>query len=213
MKIALIHESYELSKLLSVIEEMKVLGPPHLRAIWCERRGFWIALEGCHRTRAARKLGLEPVMIPTPYKPGQTWADVGMHYEQEHYLVSLEWVYDNAGKELVIGFGEDAPEFTPPGLIRRPEPGEIMRYRIVRDIGFDFGGKIVTGLGTTFTSEDTEGKDVTDYVTMGYLVIDQDEPAKVTKEVGRAPETKLRGRRMEQDGVPIKINPDTGRRD
>lgn len=194
MKIALIHQSYELSKLLHVIEKMKVLGPPHLRAIWCEDRKFWIALEGCHRSRAAAKLGLEPVIVPVEYKPGYTWRDVGMLYEQEHYLVSLEWVVRNAGKELVIGFGEHGPPPLP-DFIGPPRPGEVMRYRIIRDIGFDFGGKIFTGVGTEFTSDETCGRDVTDYVTMRYIeIVDDDAPEKQTKPAGVAPKRKYQRR-------------------
>jgi hypothetical protein len=169
MRIAIIHDSFEASKLDRVVEQMKVLGPPKLRAVWCEDRGFWAALEGCHRTRAAAKLGLTPIIVPVEYKPGMTWQDIGMGPETEGYLITLDEVMQMAGSERVIGFGEDGPP--DPCTIRRPGPGEVFTYRIIRDIGFDFGGRIVTGVGTTFTSKETFGKDVTDFVTMHYLEI------------------------------------------
>ena len=72
MKIALIHTEFRLDHLEKVMAQMEELGPPVIRAVWCEDRGLWAALEGCHRTRAARKLGLTPVIEPVDYKPGLT---------------------------------------------------------------------------------------------------------------------------------------------
>ena len=191
MKIALIHTEYRLSHLDKVIQQMKELGPPEIRAVWCEDRGFWAALEGCHRTRAADKLGLTPIIKPIEYKPGMTWADVGMGHDYVAGAITLEKVIEQAGQEIVIGFGEDRL----PRLheVRRPQPGEVMRYRIIKPINFDFGGKVVGGVGTVFTSEDTCGRDVSDAVSGGYLEIVEEAGDKLTKEVGVAPVVK-RGR-------------------
>lgn len=43
-----------------VTEEMRVLGPPTLRALWTG--DHWLAIEGSHRLAAAHKLGLAPII-------------------------------------------------------------------------------------------------------------------------------------------------------
>ena len=185
MKIALIHTDYRQSHLEGVIAQMKYLGPPVIRAIWCEERQFWIALEGCHRCRAAAILGLDPIIQPVEYRDGMTWSDVGMAYDYVAGAITLAQVVKDAGKEYVIGFGEDRlPTWDE---VLKPKPGETMiRYRIVQAINFDFDGVIVGGVGTEFTSDDA-GKDMADYVTQGFLEVVAEEPLpKVTKEVRRA---------------------------
>jgi hypothetical protein len=185
MKIALIHTDYRQSHLEEVIEQMKILGPPVIRAIWCEDRGFWAALEGCHRCRAALKLGLDPIIKPIEYREGMTWRDVGMAHDYVAGAITLAKVIEQAGQEYVIGFGEDRlPTFDE---VIKPKPGVTMvRYRVIQPINFDFNGVVVGGVGTEFTSEDA-GKDMTDYVTQGFLEVVAEEPLpKVTKEVRRA---------------------------
>ena len=183
MKVSPVHAEYRLSHLEKVKEEMLVLGPPKIRAVWCEDRGVWAALEGCHRLHAALELGLEPIIVPVDYEPGMTWSDVGMGHDYIAGAISLSKVVENAGTFYVIGFGEDRIPLS--HEVRRPGPGEVMKYRIVLPINFDFNGKIVGGVGTEFTSEDATC-DVSDYVTMGYLEIISD-PPKTTKERRRSP--------------------------
>lgn len=60
MKIILLHSHYEQEHLEQIIEEMKILGTPSIKAIWMECWNSWVALEGCHRLRAAYVLGLIP---------------------------------------------------------------------------------------------------------------------------------------------------------
>ena len=212
MKVALIHTYFDVEHLDKVCAEMEVLGPPRLRAIWLEDKGMWAALEGCHRTRAAARLGIDPVMVPVDYEPGMSWAEAEM--EGEPIAVLSTWTVDdvvaNAGKEIVIGFGVDGPP--PRSLIRRPEPGEIMRYRVIQPIGFDFHGGIIDGYVGRIITSDEAPYDLTPWVAMGHLEIVEDEPVKVTKETGRAPVTKGRPKKIEQDGVPIKHDPETGYR-
>lgn len=43
------------------------LGPPRIRAHRDTASGVWLAAEGTHRLRAARLLGLAPVLIPVPW--------------------------------------------------------------------------------------------------------------------------------------------------
>lgn len=191
MKIALIHTEYRASHLDKVVEQMKELGPPVIRAVWCEDRGFWAALEGCHRTRAADMLGLTPTIKPIEYRPGLTWSDIGMGRDFVAGAITLDKVVETAGEEIVIGFGEDRL----PRLheVRRPQPGEVMRYRIIKPINFDFGGRIVGGVGTEFTSEEA-GVDVSDCVSGGYLEIVEEPEEKTTKEVLASPVRKPLGR-------------------
>lgn len=74
MTIVLLHSHYDESHLEEVKTEMKSLGSPKIKGIWDEARSMWIALEGCHRIRAAKDLGLEPEMI-----------DVG-EYDDDGYI-------------------------------------------------------------------------------------------------------------------------------
>ncbi len=62
MNVALLHNHYNESKLEKVQHEMKALGAPTIRAIWSEMYETWMAVEGCHRLRAAANLGLTPTI-------------------------------------------------------------------------------------------------------------------------------------------------------
>jgi hypothetical protein len=57
-----LHEYYRPAHLRRVIEEMKVLGPPMIRAYWDGE--IWHAREGTHRLRAAKFLGYVPIIVP-----------------------------------------------------------------------------------------------------------------------------------------------------
>ena len=63
MEIALLHKHYSNEHLNEVIAEMQMIGSPKIRAIWSEMFGIWMAVEGCHRLRAAQQLGLTPEII------------------------------------------------------------------------------------------------------------------------------------------------------
>jgi len=58
MTIALVHRHYTEKHLEEVMSEMEVLGEPTIKAIWSELYGMWLAVEGCHRIRAAKELSL-----------------------------------------------------------------------------------------------------------------------------------------------------------
>jgi hypothetical protein len=49
--------------LAMVMEEMKILGAPKIRAIADDRAGVIVALEGSHRLAAAQALGLSPIFV------------------------------------------------------------------------------------------------------------------------------------------------------
>ena len=58
--VILLHASFDQQHLDEVISEMQTLGTPTVRVIWSEVYGAYLALEGCHRIRAAKQLGLNP---------------------------------------------------------------------------------------------------------------------------------------------------------
>jgi len=82
MRIALVHNHYDEAHLADVIEEMKTLGAPTIKAVWMECYGHWAAIEGSHRIRAAAALGLTPEIEEVAYSDdpcdvdGMTVADV-----------------------------------------------------------------------------------------------------------------------------------------
>ena len=62
MQVALLHKYYNQEHLDEVKVEMLKRGTPTIRAIWSEVYEMWMATEGSHRIRAAKELGLTPVI-------------------------------------------------------------------------------------------------------------------------------------------------------
>lgn len=62
-----LHAYFSPCHLAHVVEEMRRLGPPRIRAYHDVSSGAWYALEGTHRLRAAMELGLAPVMVAVPW--------------------------------------------------------------------------------------------------------------------------------------------------
>lgn len=58
------HGHYRSDHLERVIAEMRARGAPRLRAYYDRVADIWHAREGTHRLRAAKALGLVPVMVP-----------------------------------------------------------------------------------------------------------------------------------------------------
>lgn len=56
---------------MDVIQKMKVLGPPRLCAFYDSETETWFSQEGTHRLRAAKVLGMVPVMLPVPWTRGK----------------------------------------------------------------------------------------------------------------------------------------------
>ena len=67
MTIALVHKHYDATHLEAVKAEMAKLGAPVVKAVWMECYGHYAALEGCHRIRAAKELGLVPLIVDVEY--------------------------------------------------------------------------------------------------------------------------------------------------
>jgi hypothetical protein len=60
MDVILYHKHYDKDHLNAVKAEMETLGTPTIKAIWNEVHSAWMAIEGCHRLRAAAELGITP---------------------------------------------------------------------------------------------------------------------------------------------------------
>ena len=92
MKIQLVHRHYDEKHLTEVIEEMKKLGTPKIKAIWCAELDAWLALEGCHRLRAAFTLGLTPIIEDV----SETYCDVELEVIRNAYNepITAEELYE-----------------------------------------------------------------------------------------------------------------------
>ena len=67
MTIALVHDHYDANHLDMVKAEMIERGAPVIKAVWMEAYDLYAALEGCHRIRAAKDLGLTPIIDEVEY--------------------------------------------------------------------------------------------------------------------------------------------------
>lgn len=82
MRVALLHNHYDESHLADVVAEMQTLGAPAIHAVWMDCYGHWVALEGCHRLRAAARLSLTPEIIEVEY------SDDTFETDDEEYVIS-----------------------------------------------------------------------------------------------------------------------------
>lgn len=89
-------------KLHDVINRMRKLGPPSLHAYWRRKDRAWYALEGSHRTAAAKRLNLVPVLIRVYLRsevkhdtfdvlPDKRVASVLKFYDERKYWVRYEF--------------------------------------------------------------------------------------------------------------------------
>lgn len=67
MQIALLHDHYDDAHLDAVKSEMLKMGAPVIKAVWMDCYDCYAALEGCHRIRAAKSLGIVPVIDAIDY--------------------------------------------------------------------------------------------------------------------------------------------------
>lgn len=103
MTIALLHKHYSEEHLAEVMEQMKELGAPTVRAIWSDLYGLWLAVEGCHRIRAAVELGEEVEIVDVS-------GEESIEIQEDGEMVSckveelLEELNDNAPYTEIIDF-------------------------------------------------------------------------------------------------------------
>lgn len=86
MDVVLMHAHFDEQHLVKVMDEMRTLGAPVIRAVHIDG-SLWVALEGCHRLRAAEKLGLVPVLDEVELSDEITAFDLGLDF-QENYTIS-----------------------------------------------------------------------------------------------------------------------------
>jgi hypothetical protein len=60
-----LHEHFSPVRLALVIERMRTLGAPRIHAYFDATTRAWFSREGTHRLRAAKMLGIAPIMVPT----------------------------------------------------------------------------------------------------------------------------------------------------
>lgn len=101
MKMILAHNHYDAAHLAAVAEEMKTLGAPVIKAVWIEAYGAWMALEGCHRIRAAHDAGITPEIEEVEYDADLNLQDLGLDYEDP---TTIEQMADHAHRREIIEF-------------------------------------------------------------------------------------------------------------
>ena len=90
MSVVLLHAHFDQEHLVAVTDEMRRLGPPTLRAIEAGDNCAYL-LEGCHRARAAKALGLPITIEWVDYPQDETtpvWELLGNVHEYERFPVS-----------------------------------------------------------------------------------------------------------------------------
>ncbi|MDR3582503.1 MAG: ParB N-terminal domain-containing protein [Candidatus Pacebacteria bacterium] len=103
LAIALLHNHFDADHLEQVKAEMATMGAPTIRVAW-HAGGVWVALEGCHRLRAAKALGLTPVIIPVEYDDETTTEDAGFTDDELPDVLVIADVVDKASNRLILDF-------------------------------------------------------------------------------------------------------------
>jgi len=101
MKIALVHDHYDDQHLDAVIAEMRALGAPSIHAVWMDCYDCYAALEGCHRIRAAKALGLVPEIIEVEYSDDMASTVLGYDGDEDY---EINAICDDAYKATIIEF-------------------------------------------------------------------------------------------------------------
>lgn len=104
MKIALFHDYFDPTHLGQVKAEMLHLGTPTIRAVWIESWDMWVALEGCHRLRAAAELGIVPEIEEIPYSEGITTVELGYDFDFQGDEWTIDAIVEDACKRTVLDF-------------------------------------------------------------------------------------------------------------
>ena len=101
MEIALFHNHYNEAHLEEVKSIMLVKGAPKIRAIWSEAYGLWMAIEGCHRLRAAEALGIRPIIIDVSNQKTLTVQLDGLNVRVKRVEFEEEYLSDVWQSEIV----------------------------------------------------------------------------------------------------------------
>jgi hypothetical protein len=101
MEIALVNNHYDKEHLEAVKKEMLILGAPKIHAVWMECYDLWAALEGCHRIRAAKSLGLIPEIIEVEYSENLCSTIPGYDGDEDYTISSA---VDDSHKAISFTF-------------------------------------------------------------------------------------------------------------
>ena len=80
MDIVLVHNHFEQGHLDVVAKQMESMGAPTIKAVHIDG-DLYVALEGCHRLRAAEALGLEPEVDVIEYSEETLVCDLGLDFD------------------------------------------------------------------------------------------------------------------------------------
>lgn len=106
LTIALVHSYFDEAHLETVKAEMQAMGAPEIKCIWSEVYGLWLAVEGCHRLRAAKALGLCPVVVDVS---NDETVDIQSDDEIETRSIAelMEELQDSAPTSAVLDFEDE----------------------------------------------------------------------------------------------------------
>lgn len=106
MEIALFHNHYDEAHLEAVKAEMVKRGAPKIRAIWSETYGMWMAVEGCHRLRAAQALGIRPIIIDISNQKTLTVQLDGENVKVKRAAFEEEFL-ENVWQSEIVSFDDE----------------------------------------------------------------------------------------------------------
>ena len=104
MKVALLHNHYDVKKLEQVKSEMLKMGAPIINAVRMDCYDCYAAIDGCHRLRAAHELGIEPIINEIEYSE-QDIESLGFDSDDfggENW--ALNDLVDDANTRLILEF-------------------------------------------------------------------------------------------------------------
>jgi len=104
IEVTLLHPHFDANHLAAVTEEMRTMGAPKVKAVWQPGWGVWVALEGCHRLRAAHALGLTPEFDEVEYSD-QDMQDPALGLDFDVVGVSVADVVDRGHTRPSLVFG------------------------------------------------------------------------------------------------------------
>ena len=107
--IALVHDHYDQEHLNEVKKQMLTLGAPKIKAVWMECYNMYAALEGCHRIRAAKELGLTPEIIELDYDEVCDFdlTDPVLGLDLDNPGSDVAWLVDDCYKRVTIDFDDN----------------------------------------------------------------------------------------------------------
>ena len=111
MRVYLVHEHYDVDHLKDVKAKMTTLGAPTIHAVFVERVDAWIALEGCHRLRAAYDLGITPKIVEIEYSGNVLIRDIIKDSDLDNDI-SIDDCIDNLNDTIFLEFNEEIIKWT-----------------------------------------------------------------------------------------------------